>query len=283
MDTFFFESKKSQCHLTVNIGELVPGSLLRGKVVLITGSTDGIGLCIARKCILQGAKVIVTGRNEGKLRAAKEKLGENCYIAPLDVTQVASFSTFLENISEQVGRIDCLVNNAGISLHEGSFQNVTENSWDQQMNTNLKGPFFLTQAWLNYYEKKRMTSGRIVMMASDTSGMGSTLPYGLTKVAISSFTRGLAKHIIRKGIRINAIAPGTTKTKMTDDFTHGEIVRESTEGYRVLFPDEIAEICVFLLSDASTCISGNVFGCTEANICFDNASNAYWGEQETNP
>lgn len=108
------------------------------------------------------------------------------------------------------------------------------------------------------------------MMASDTSGIGSTIPYGITKAAISSFTRGLAKHVIRKGIRINAIAPGTTKTEMTDDFVRGQIVRTNTEGWRVLFPEEIAGVCIFLLSNMSVCISGQVIGCTEAYICFDN-------------
>ncbi len=284
MQTLFFENEKSKYNITVNIGELSAGSLLQGRVVLTTGASRGIGLCIAEKCIKQGARVIITGRNQSELIAVEERLGsQNCKAVKLDMCCVSEFATFLEQISVHFGVIDSIINNAGISLHEGSFQNVDEESWDRQMNTNLKGPFFLTQAWLNYYEKHGIMNGRIIMMASDTSGMGSTLPYGLSKVAIASFTRGLAKHIIRKGIRINAIAPGTTRTQMTDDFTHGEIVRDSTEGRRVLFPEEIAEVCLFLLSDASACISGNVFGCSEANICFDNSANSFWGECETNP
>ncbi len=284
MQTLYFDNESSKYNLTVNIGELAEGSILSGRTILITGGNRGIGLCIAEKCIKQGAKVIVTGRDEAELALVEKRFGsENCRAVKFDICNVSEFASFLEKVSEYFGDIDSIVNNAGISLHEGAFQNVDEESWDRQMNTNLKGPFFLTQAWLNYYEKRKLKSGRIVMMASDTSGMGSTIPYGLSKVAISSFTRGLAKHVIRKGIRINAIAPGTTKTQMTDDFTHGEIVRDTTEGRRVLFPEEIAEICLFLLSDASTCISGNVFGCSESNICFDNAANAFWGETETNP
>ena len=117
------------------------------------------------------------------------------------------------------------------------------------------------------------------MMASDTSGMGSSIPYGLAKAGVASLTHGLAKKLITEGIRINAMAPGTTLTPMTDDFTHGEVCRESTQGKRALFPEEIAELCVFLLSDQSACVSGNVFGCSEANICFDNVQR----ELETNP
>ncbi len=157
--------------------------------------------------------------------------------------------------------------------------NVTEESWDVQMEINLKAPYFLTQEWIRYYRRKNMKSGRIVMMASDTSGMGSTIPYGLSKAGISSFTYGLAKRLIIDGVRVNAIAPGTTLTPMTDDFTHGEVCRATTQGKRALFPEEIAELCVFLLSDLSTCVSGNVFGCSEANICFNNVER----EQETNP
>lgn len=284
MQTLNFSREDSKYSLTVNIGELSSGSILRGHNLLVTGGTKGIGLCIAKKCINQGANVIVTGRKKEDLVATENYLGTaHCKSYLFDVNNIQRFPAFLQEITKIFGPIDSIVHNAGISLHEGTFRDVNEQSWDQQMNTNLKAPYFLTQAWLDYYESSGLKNGRIVMMASDTSGMGSTLPYGLSKVAISSFVRGLAKHVICKGVRINAIAPGTTKTQMTEDFTHGEIIRETTEGKRVLFPEEIAEVCVFLLSDAAACISGNVFGCSEANICFDNATNAFCGELETNP
>lgn len=282
-ETMYYRSERSPYELTVNVGELVPSAILRGRTILITGAAKGIGYAIAEKCVQQGANVVITGRDVQALRLAKENLGERCGYVQLDMCAVSEFDAALEQATALFGTIDSLVNNAGISLHEGDYMNVTEASWDAQMNTNLKGPFFLTQAWLRYYQRNGLRSGRIVMMASDTSGMGSTIPYGISKVGISSFTRGLAKRVIKMGIRVNALAPGTTKTDMTDDFTHGEIVRDTTEGNRVLFPDEIAEVCVFLLSDASACISGNVFGCTEANICFDNVTSAFGGEQETNP
>lgn len=284
MQTLNYSKENSKYNLIVNIGELSSGNVLYGRNVLVTGGTRGIGLCIAKKCIKQGANVIITGRKEADLIAVENYLGiEHCKSYLLDVNDIQRFPAFLDEVTQYFGPIDSIVHNAGISLHEGTFSNVDEQSWDRQMNTNLKAPYFLTQAWLDYYESSGLKNGRIVMMASDTSGMGSTLPYGLSKVAISSFVRGLAKHVIRKGIRINAIAPGTTRTQMTEDFTHGEMIRESTEGNRVLFPEEIAEVCVFLLSNAAACISGNVFGCSEANICFDNVTNAFCGELETNP
>lgn len=265
--------------LTINIGELEASNLLKNRVVLITGGTSGIGLSMVKKCINQGAKVIVIDRNKDKLNQLKNKLGDACSTIMFDVTDYSSYDELLNEAHMFYGNIDSIIHSAGISLHEGDYMNVTEDTWDRQMDVNLKAPYFLTQAWLRYYREQNMKNGKVIMMASDTSGMGSSIPYGLSKVAIASLTHGLAKKLITEGIRINAIAPGTTLTPMTDDFTHGEVCRPTTVGQRALFPEEIGEVCLFLLSDLSNCISGNVFGCSEGNICFDNV----YREQETNP
>ena len=279
INTHTYENSDKTLSVNISIGQLTAGSILSGKVILITGATKGIGYALANACIAQGARVIVTGRNLDKTALISNRLGPNCKALLIDMRNTPEFERKLEDATQFFGNIDCLVNNAGISLHEGDFVNVTEESWDAQLDTNLKGPFFLTQAWLRYYRKRKMTTGHILMMASDTSGMGSSIPYGLSKAGIASLTHGLAKKLIVEGIRVNAIAPGTTLTPMTDDFTHGEICRETTIGKRALFPEEIAQIGVFLLSDLSTCVSGNIFGCSEGNICFDNVNR----EQETNP
>jgi NAD(P)-dependent dehydrogenase (short-subunit alcohol dehydrogenase family) len=274
-----YENKEMGISLTVNIGELRSGTLLYGKTVLITGATGGIGSAIAKKCVNQGAQVILAGQNKRKLELLKQELGARCEFICFDIRDISCFDDQMKLADTFFGNIDCLVNNAGISLHEGSFMNVTEETWDSQLDVNLKAPYFLTQSWLRYYREKGIKSGRVLMMASDTSGMGCSTPYGLSKVALASLTHGLAKQLITEGVRINAVAPGTTMTPMTDDVTHGEVCRETTQGKRTLFPEEIAELCVFLLSDLSTCVSGNIFGCSEANICFDNIHR----ELETNP
>lgn len=274
-----FESKEKGILLNISIGELTPGSLLKDKVIFLTGATGGMGEAIARKCVLQGAKVILVGRDYEKLFKLENMLGENTRSLCFDLKNISLYEDELKKADTFFGDINCIVNNAGISLHEGDFMEVTEEKWDIQLDINLKVPYFLTQSWIKYYREKAIKSGKVIMMASDTSGMGSSIPYGLSKVAIASLTHGLAKQLITEGIRINALAPGTTITPMTDDFTNGEICRSTTQGKRVLFPEEIAEVCVFLLSDMSTCVSGNIFGCSEANICFDNVNR----EQETNP
>lgn len=275
----YYENTKMGICLNVNIGELAPGNLLKEKIIFLTGATGGMGSAIAKKCIEQGAKVILADKNQKELEDLKLKLGKNSESICFDIRDISCYDKVLSKSNDFFGNIDCLINNAGVSLHEGDFMNVTEETWDAQLDINLKAPYFLTQSWLKYYRAKKMKSGRIVMMASDTSGMGSSIPYGLSKVGISSLTHGLAKKLIAEGIRINAMAPGTTITPMTDDFTHGELCRSTTQGRRALFPEEIAELCVFLLSDMSACVSGNIFGCSEANICFDNVGR----EQETNP
>lgn len=275
----FYQNEEQGISVNVNIGQLIPGCLLNGHVILVTGATGGMGRAISQKCIEQGAKVILADKDGQKLEEFQKQLGKNSKWFCFDMKSISLFDSIFKEIDSYFGHIDCIVNNAGISLHEGDFMNVTEKSWDSQLDINLKAPYFLLQAWLRYYRANKMKSGHVVMMASDTSGMGSSVPYGLSKAGISSLTYGLSKKLITEGIRINAMAPGTTLTPMTDDFTHGEVCRATTQGKRALFPEEIAELCIFLLSDLSTCVSGNVFGCSEANICFNNVER----EQETNP
>lgn len=275
----YYMNKEMGIALNVNIGQLASGSLLKDKVIFITGAAGGIGGEIAKKCIQQNAKVILADKNLDKLKLIEKELGADSKAICFELKEISKFDKILQEADRCFGHIDCLVNNAGVSLHEGDFMNVTEENWDIQFDINLKAPYFLTQSWLKYYRMNKMKSGRIVMLASDTSGMGSTIPYGLSKSGIASLTHGLAKKLIIEGIRVNAMAPGTTITPMTDCFTHGEVCRTTTQGKRALFPEEIAELCVFLLSDLSACVSGNVFGCSEANICFDNVTR----EQETNP
>lgn len=274
-----FANAEMGLQVNVNLGQLQPGHLLKDRVVLITGATSGIGLEMAKKALAQGARVILSDIQQDRLEQRSAELGDNCRALYLDMRDVASFAAKLVEAESFFGQVNCVVNNAGISLHEGGMMNVTEATWDAQLDINLKGPYFLTQAWLRYYRERGMKWGRLLMMASDTSGMGSSIPYGLSKAGIASLTRGLAKQLVVEGIRVNALAPGTTLTPMTDDFTRGEVCRRTTQGMRALFPEEIAELAVFLLSDLSTCVSGNVFGCSEANICFDNA----FQEAETNP
>ena len=134
-------------------------------------------------------------------------------------------------------KIDSLVSNAGISLHEGDFRNVTEKNWDDQFNTNLKGNYFLVCEFIKYLEKFEDKRGNIVVITSERSMRADYIPYGLTKAATNSFIKGIARKVIEEGIRINGVGPGVT----TSD----------------------AEVVNFLLSDVSACISGEIIICDQ--------------------
>lgn len=243
---------------------------LKDKIVLITGGSKGIGFSIAKRIIDGGGKVIITGRNKNDLDSAKEKLGDNSYSYVLDNNYPDKFDAFIKKVSKEVGEINCLINNAGVSFHEKSFEEVTVKGFDEQININLKGTYFMCQSYINYYKSNNIKNGIILNIASETANQPMYRPYGMSKAAIVSFTRWLAKTYVLDGIRANAIAPGVTESNMTNYYTKGKLLNEGAVGKRTINPDEIAEVCCFLLSDASKSISGQVIACNEANVFFDN-------------
>lgn len=171
-----------------NIYTLTADQRLQGKRIVVTGGTGAIGQAMAKRFVAEGAKVLITGRNEEKLRQLALELG--CEALPLDVTRVEAFSEFLSQSVEKLGGLDCLVNNAGVSLHE-TFQTVTPEGFDQQVATNLKGPFFLSQRALDYMEKQGV-KGHVLFISSETGDTADIRPYGLTKAAVNSLVQGLA-------------------------------------------------------------------------------------------
>jgi 3-oxoacyl-[acyl-carrier protein] reductase len=186
------------------------------------------------------------------------------------VQNVDSFDQFVSEADTLLGGINCLVNNAGISLHEPSFYAVTPETFDKQINTNFKGAFFLTQKVLNLMESHHR-QGSILFMSSETGDTMEIRPYGLTKAAINSLTQGLAYLMASKGIRVNAVAPGVTASEMTGIDATGNLYYPANATDRAYLPEEVAETASFLLSDASGCVSGQIFVCNNAKTV-----NARW-------
>ena len=237
---------------------------LHGKHVLITGGGHGLGYYIARKAIAEGAIVLITGRNIEKLRKASRELG--CFYLPFDVTDFKSIPHFFEEAASKLdGHIDCLVNNAGIALHEKGMMDVTLESFDKQIATNLKAPYFLSQEFIRHSEKTKNKNASVIFMASERGLYCDELPYGLTKSAIISLTRGMARRQIKKGVRVNAVAPGITESDMTIADRNADMTCEYNCGGRFFLPEEVAETTVFLMSDAASCISGEVIACDQGN------------------
>ena len=151
-----------------NITYLQPNNLLVRKKILITGGGRGLGYAMAKKFKSEGAEVLIAGRNEKKLKISAERIG--CKFLMLDVQDVNSFKSFIDDADRMLGGINCLVNNAGISLHEKGFLDVNPDQFDSQFNTNLKGTFFLTQCFINKCKEKKIEGTKnILFISSETS------------------------------------------------------------------------------------------------------------------
>lgn len=249
-------------NITANISYLSPDERLKGKKIIVTGGGRGIGYAMSRKFKEEGAEVLIAGRNEGVLRESAQQL--KCKYLQLDVQNIDSFTSFIDKADEVLDGINCLVNNAGISLHENSFLDVSQAQFDMQFHTNLKGAFFLTQSFIKYCSKHNGSDMKnILFVSSETGILADDRPYGLTKAAMNSLIQGLAYRYVNKGYRINAVAPGVTISDMVGKKDDGVLTFPGNITGRYYKPEEIAEVACFLLSDASNCINGQILICNE--------------------
>ena len=244
--------------ITADISYLQPNGRLSGKKIIVTGCCTGLGAAMAVNFVSEGASVLISGRNEKILKEKAEQIG--CQYLTLDVQKTDSLDKFINDADRILGGVDSLVNNAGISLHEPTFFDVTPETFDAQIATNLRGGFFLTQSFtkLLLHEKRK---GNVLFVSSETGETVDIRPYGFTKAAINSMVQGLACLFVKDGIRVNAVAPGITASDMTGIKADGNLFLECNATNRVYLPEEVAETACFLLSDVSGCISGQVIVC----------------------
>lgn len=269
-----FEQPKER--VTVQVAQINYGGILKGKNIVITGGGSGIGLAMAKKFASEGANVIISGRNEEKLKKAVEEIGANAQYVQFDVTDVTNDKTFLEECKTMFnGTIDCLVSNAGLSLHENIFTNVTVEGFDKQFNTNMRGNYFLCKEFLEMKLSEKADNASLLVTTSETGDQAYDIPYGMTKAALNSMVRALSRRVYKLGIRVNAIAPGVTLSEMTSSYASaedGNLYRDCASG-RTFLPEEVAEVACFLLSDASKCISGEIIHTNAGNHL-----NPFWKE-----
>ena len=243
----------------VNVVQKTPNEVFKNKIFVVTGGGSGLGFAISSKLATEGAKVIITGRNEDKLKSACTELSKNTnadYIV-LDIRNIETFDTFFEKIYKKYGKIDGIVNNAGISLHEGDFMKVDKNKFESQFQTNIMGSYFFTQSYIKYYKKNNQQEGKILFISSERGTYCDDLPYGLTKAAMNSLVQALSYQYYRDNININALSPGVTASDMTGINRNDDLYSESNS-QRYFVPEEVGEIAAFLLSDFSKCISGQI-------------------------
>jgi 3-oxoacyl-[acyl-carrier protein] reductase len=237
---------------------------LEGRVSLVTGASRGIGRAIARALALEGATVFVGARDEARLADVVREVvdeGGTAVALSLDVADRASVDAALQRILESRGRLDHLVNNAGIT-RDNLLLRMKKEEWDQVIATNLTGTYLCTQAVLKPMLKQR--SGRIVNVTSvvGVTGNAGQANYAASKAGIIGFTKAVAREVASRSITVNAVAPGFIDTDMTAAMT--EKARESLTSSiplgRVGRPEDIASAVAFLVSDAAAYITGQVLG-----------------------
>ncbi len=241
-----------------NIIQIQYGKILKNRNIVVTGGGHGIGKCIAAKCIDEGAKVMITGRNEAYLKETCEELGQNCQYIVFDLEKSSEIDEFWKLIYQKMNKVDSLICNAGISLHEGNILNVSREQFDRQMTVNLESVYFLIQTFM---KRKQKDDINIICISSERGIQCDDLPYGLSKAAVNSLIGGITKRFYQDGVRINGIAPGITASDLTKKTVNDDLVLERVTPGRYILGEEIAEVACFLLSEASKCISGEVIAC----------------------
>jgi NAD(P)-dependent dehydrogenase (short-subunit alcohol dehydrogenase family) len=251
--------------IKAKVSLLKPSKKLEGKKIFLTGGSRGIGYAMAKKFVSEGAEVVITGRNVKTLKASAEKL--SCKYLVLDVTKTEDFENAIGIADNMLGGLNCLVNNAGVSLHEPTFFDVTPHTFDQQINTNLRSDVFLIQCFIKHLLSKSSGGGSILCVSSEVGELADNRPYGWTKSAINSVVRGLASNFAKDGIRINAISPGITCSDMTG-VNEDNLYIPTNSTQRAYLPNEVAEVAAFLLSDAAGCLSGQILVCNNAKTIY---------------
>jgi len=236
---------------------------LAGKVALVTGGSRGIGRAIALTFAEAGANVVVSARKLPDLEEVAKEItakGRKALAITSHIAKLEDSKNLIEKVKSEFGRLDILVNNAGTNPYAGPLINAEEWAWDVTMNVNLKGPFLLGQMAARMM--KEQGGGNIINIASAAGIRASNLNiYSVTKAGLIMLTQVMAKEWGQYKIRVNAIAPGVIQTRLSEMLWRGpagEIVAQGTALNRLGVPDDVAGLALFLASDASSYITGEV-------------------------
>jgi 3-oxoacyl-[acyl-carrier protein] reductase len=237
-------------------------SQLANQVAVVTGAGRGIGRAIALKLAAEGADIICVSRTaENAERVAQEvrALNREAWAHAVDVADANAVTAASEKILAETGRVDVLVNNAGVT-RDGLLMRMSEADWDTVLDTNLKGAFLFTKAFTRAFLKQR--AGRIINISSVIGLIGNAgqANYAASKAALIGFTKAVARELASRGITANAIAPGFIQTDMTaalSEQLRGELLKTIPLG-SLGQPEDIANAVLFLASPAAHYITGQV-------------------------
>lgn len=236
--------------------------LLKGQKTIVTGGTKGIGRAIALTFAKEGAHVVIVGTDAAKGKEVVDEihaLSATASFLRLDVSNYTVASESIKAAIEEMGRIDVLVNNAGIT-RDGLLMRMSEQDWDQVIDVNLKSCYTLCQAVLRPMMKQRSGSIVNISSVSGLTGNPGQVNYAASKAGMIGLSKALAREVASRNIRVNCIAPGFVETAMTKEIIEGhkEKLLASIPMGRVGQPEEIAQAVLFLASSLSSYVTGQV-------------------------
>ena len=237
-------------------------SKLNGKIAVVTGGNSGIGYASAKELKSQGATVVITGRNSEKVQSAATELGVRGFIA--DVENITAIENLVDQVKNELGKIDILFVNAGI-FQPAPVGQISEEMFDHQMGINFKGALFTTEKFLPI-----LNNGASIINLSSVNaytGMPNTAVYAASKAALNSYTRTAATELAPRKIRINSVNPGPVatpifgKTGMQEEQLNGfaQAMQNRVPLKRFGQPEDIAKLVSFLASDDASFITGSEY------------------------
>src|SRR5688572_9422152 len=232
---------------------------LSGKKALVTGATGGIGEGIARAFHKAGAEVAISGRQVAKLEALAAELGDRVHVVPCDLADKEQVTKLIDNAAAKLGRVDIIVNNAGLTK-DNLFMVMKDEQWDDVIAVNLTSTFMLMRAATRHMLRSKTGYGRVINISSVSGIIGNPGQgnYAASKAGMIGMTKSLAREVANRGITANCIAPGFIATAMTDvlnDKQKAEI-SQHIPAQRFGTPDDIASAALYLASQEAGYVTG---------------------------
>lgn len=230
---------------------------LTGKTALVTGASGGIGGAIAKALHAQGAIVGLNGRNKEALEKLAAEMGDRCFVFASDLSTAQAADDLVKTAEEQMGGIDILINNAGLT-RDGLFMRMKDEDWQVVQDVNLTAPFRLSRAVIKGMMKKRF--GRVINITSvvGVTGNPGQANYCASKAGLIGMSKSMAAEVASRGITVNCVAPGFIATAMTDVLTDDQRakINATIPAGEMGSPEDIAAACVYLASDGARYVTG---------------------------